>query len=195
MGHAMQILRFENGEDMKTIQTECDAWLAAHVDRRENPHPGSMTIRATRKGVFETLDAAEEYLHGTFGNYRCEMVSYYHCPKRSVSKREVELKQKIAEAATKVNAAAKTHYLGSASKFVTCRHCEAKLPTSYCGTRYHNHCPVCGADIRPQSAKDKDKAARAKLAALEKQLRTTEIAEDKKNKRIIAHAVACECHC
>lgn len=74
--------------------------------------------------------------------------------------------------------------------FVTCDHCESELNAEYCGKLtgthsnkhgWHNHCPVCGADVRPQHVLDEIAALNAEylpLFDLKERLR------DERNKKL-----------
>ena len=198
MGHICQILTFKEKNYTKSrIQAECDDWGNCNADFEERgclAGLGSLVNFTSR--IFETQKQAEDYLESTFGNYRQIAVRYkVSDPKKMNTKTIQDLKRRIAEYRKRITELNKPHYQGVKSKTVKCKHCEAVLPTSYCGKSYMNRCPICKEDLRPASVLDKEKAYKKTVEDLSEKL-DAEIAKLSQTTGYELYwAVACEVHC
>ncbi len=199
MGYACQILTFET-DDKRKIQAECDEWGDYNCDIRERGGFGGglgCSVQFTSM-VFNDFEEAEKYLDGTFGAYRQKAVRYYEYPKRTKTATEKKLEEKFKKTNEALNALEDTpHYKGVKSAFVTCPECGSKIATSFCGRSWHNSCPVCRHDMRPQSVLDRRDALKKTLSQTRKEwtAETKKADEKNKSKAKLCWAVACEVHC
>lgn len=199
MGHMCNVLTFDAKMKKEAIERECGKWADENCDRRENPRGyDSLSINFTSR-VFENYLAACEYLDTTFGNYRQTAVQYKEYPEFAPTKAMQAVNAQIKKYSDLLGELNKPHYANPniKSKTIKCKACESVLAIKYCGHSYRNNCPVCGADLRPTTVLDKEKAYNTKVEELRNKYRELERAEQKKleSKAVLKWAVACEVHC
>jgi len=94
------------------------------------------------------------------GGYRQLAVRYYHYPAPAPSKKLKELKEKQKEKRDAYWALRdKAHFANVKSALIGCKECGSKIATKY--MKHRNKCPVCGQDMRPQTAIDRESKAYA----------------------------------
>jgi len=198
MGHACEILTFPVSMSREKISKECGRWATCNCDLEERGGCGydSLDVKFTYE-TFDTYDEAEKYLEGTFGNYREIAVKYKKYPKVQPSKAITDLERRIEEYSKRCNELNKPHYANVTQKTVKCKICGSSLATEYCGQTYRNICPVCRADLRPDSILKKIDSYEATIIDLKKKLKDEEKKQNQKNaaKAEMFWAVACEVHC
>ena len=198
MGHACGILTFDT-QDRNMIRTECDRWAAANADYEETHGMGTLPgpIKFTSL-IFDTYREAEEYLDGTFGDYRQTAVQYRSYPEAPAETKVMQdLSRRCNEYRERIRELEKPHYAGVTSKTVKCKKCGSSLSTEYCGKTWYNNCPVCRTELRPQTVIDKIVKYKAIIDELEKKRQEEEKKQllKQKAKSKLKWAVACEVHC
>ena len=198
MGHACEILTFPVSMPTKKISAECGEWATYNCDLQERGGRGYdyLDVRFTDR-VFNSFDDAKEYLDGTFGNYRQIAVKYKKYPKVEPNKVITDLDRRIDEYNKRCNELNKAHYAKVAQKTVKCKKCGSSISTEYCGRTYYNSCPVCRADLRPESVLKKLADYEKTINDLKKRRKEEEKKQNQKNvsKAELMWAVACEVHC
>lgn len=198
MGHACQILTFPVTMSTRKISAECGEWATYNCDLQERCGRGFdyLDVRFTDK-VFNSYDEAEEYLNSTFGNYREIAVKYKKYPKVQPNKNIADLERRIDEYSKRCNELNKPHYASVTQKTVKCKSCGSSLATEYCGKTYRNICPICRADLRPESVLKKLADYEKTIQDLQKRKKEEEKKQNQKNARKaeLMWAVACEVHC
>lgn len=199
MGHACQILTFKETTSKRTIAAECTEWGDYNCDPYEHGGHcdcGGIEPYYTNR-LFDSYEEAVEYLDKTFGNYRQTAVRYKKYPTTKPTKAMEDLKRRISEYEARIAELNKPHYAFVKVKTVKCKCCGAVLPTAYCGKSYHNNCPVCKSDLRPETSLSKIDNYKATIKELTAKLKAEQKKLDAKNekKATIYWAVACEVHC
>lgn len=197
MGHCCQILTFSDRESKTNISRQCGTWANRNCDHEENPSGYEyLDVRFTDR-IFDSFDEAEDYLKETFGNYRQIAVRYKKYPKVEPSKVITDLERRISEYRIRCNELNKPHYANVKQSTVKCKACGSSLATRYCGLSYRNTCPVCRADLRPESTMKKLADYEKTINDLNKKLKDEEKKQNQRNasKAELMWAVACEVHC
>lgn len=199
MSYYCEILTFRAKTDKKKIQTECDMWANEHCDPEERGgrHGGLVGDVKFTSLVFDSYEDAVEYLKKTFGNYRQTAVQYRKYPEVTSAKLKT-LQKQVEEQRKKLHIMESIpHYKGVKQATVKCKSCSSSLATAFCGINYYNSCPVCKAELRPETALNRIQACREKLNEMQMKLRTEKKALQKKmeSKAELFWAVACEVHC
>lgn len=199
MGHAISMLTFPAEMKRDRIQAECDMWANDTYDRREDGgRCGGLGSKINFKDrLFDDYDAAYEYLEGTTDDYRQIAVKYLVYPPMKPSKTAEDLDRRITEYRKRINALDAPHYKGVKQATVKCKCCGSSLATKFCGDTYRNNCPVCRADLRPQSTLDKIANYKATVKDLEKKLKAEVDKQNMKNRKSakVHWMVCCEVHC
>lgn len=199
MGHAISMLTFPAEMKRDRIQAECDMWANDTYDRREDGGrcSGLGSKINFKDRLFDDYDAAYEYLEGTTGDYRQIAVKYLEYPLIKPSKTAEDLNRRIKEYHNRISALDAPHYKGVKQATVKCKCCGSSLATKFCGDTYRNNCPVCRADLRPQSTLDKIANYKATVKDLEKKLKAEVDKQNMKNRKSakVHWMVCCEVHC
>ena len=109
-------------------------------------------------------------------------VRFYDYPETEKSDRQLDLEymyEKQKRAIAKTNET--VHYSGDNMKISkhTCKNCGSSIATAYIKS---NFCPVCGADLRPDSVIEKQEKQVKRLEELEKKLHDEIAKQREKNK-------------
>lgn len=198
MGHIVNILTFDISTPKDAIQQECDEWGDYNCDPEERGgcYGGlESPIRFTDK-TFASFEEARDYLYSTVGSYLQIAVKYKVYPEVKASKTMSDLTARIAEYNRKVAVLNQPHYKGVKQATVKCKACGSSLATRFCGDTYSNACPVCRADLRPQSTLDKLNKYKSTIKDLEKKLKAETARQNQKNESKAKYfwAVCCEVH-
>lgn len=200
MGHACSILTFDSKLSKEKIEKACDTWGDRNCDLEErNWIMGiglGFPVRFTSR-IFDDYESAREYLDSTFGHYSQIAVQYREYPKISPSKKLNELNERLVKAKARLCDLEKPHYKGVSISTVKCKRCGSSLATSYCGMSWYNNCPICNADLRPESKLERIAKCKDSIKDIEKSIREENMkAQTKmKSKSKLKWAVACEVHC
>ena len=198
MGHACSILTFPEKMSNKEISKKCGEWATYNCDLQERGGYGYdyLDVRFTNK-IFDCYEDAEKYLNDTFGCYSEIAVRYKKYPKVQPNKAISDLERRIMEYATRITEIDELHYKGVTQATVKCKKCGSSLSTEYCGKTYHNSCPVCRAELRPESTMKKRESYQKTMKDLKEKLRSEEKKQNLRNAAKVEYywAVACEVHC
>ena len=198
MGHACEILTFPEKISTREISKKCGEWATYNCDLQETGGFGYeyLNVNFTTR-IFDSYEEAKKYLDGTFGNYREIAVRYKEYPKIQPNKTISDLERRIMEYATRITEIDEPHYKGVAQATVKCKSCGSSLSTKFCGKTYYNSCPVCRAELRPESIMKKRESYQNTMYDLKEKLKSEEKKQNQKNstKAQLYWAVACEVHC
>lgn len=88
------------------------------------------------------------------------------------------------------------HYEGVSSALVSCRSCSSKIASAHIGhgKKVANRCPVCGADLRPQSTLAQIENAKAAYEKAYDELRKERKKCEAKAKQVVKWLVKTEYH-
>lgn len=199
MGHAVDFLSFDTKMSKEAIQNECDQWANDNCDHYETgPGFHGLPSRVNFSNrIFDDYASAADYLDKTTGNYSEIAVQYRKYPplkKTAEMQRLFDQEKKATLQLEKLN---EPHYKGTTVKTVRCKSCGSAIATAYCGDTWRNKCPVCKADMRPESKIQQVKKCEARLLATRRKLTAAEQEANKKQmeKAELCWLVACEVHC
>lgn len=199
MSHAIEYLSFPITESKSDIEAECDAWGDANRDHNEGGVDGLADYIDWRDDmVFDDYDSAYSYLSThSAGNYGEMAVKYKKYPKIEPTKTMLNLERRINEYTERISVLDRPHYKNVQQATVKCKCCGSSLATEYCGKTYHNNCPVCNAELRPQSVLEKRDNYCRTLRELRDKLKEEQKKHEKKleSKAKIRWLVCCEVHC
>lgn len=152
MGH---IVNYDTCEDNKTARVECEAYwneVAEHDDWQEGCSGLCKPIRWIDH-VCTDYEEADEYIKAhDNGGYDQLAVKFCKYPPIKPTKTYETLKERADRLTARyIELSNNIHYKGVKSAYVSCKNCGSKLASSYFGGRLGNNCPICGADLRPES--------------------------------------------
>lgn len=150
----MQYVSMVGDATMGHVQETVDEWRAAHGLPLLPVRMVSDTVYYSTR---EAIDVLYSYLDDTY----CPMVEYHDETMRPCEPgvRELELDRRLESLRGRLAARNrpwwKEHQEQTAG-MVECPECQSMLNVEYCGVRkgWHNHCPVCHADVRPRAVRD-----------------------------------------
>lgn len=179
MSHNIQYFTYSKDVNKKQVNADIDNYVA-HEDYQEGCSGLYSPIRWIDK-ILDTYEDAEEYINShDKGDYDSLAVMYYEYPKFKETKTYEVLKERAERLKKRyLELRDRIHYADVKSKFITCRFCESKISTdvlsnkvkSYAFWGKRNDCPVCGRDLRPESALDIIEKARQNAEKAEKDLK------------------------
>lgn len=198
MGHN---IHYDTCADNEKAQKACEAYwneYAAKVDRQEGCSGLSKPIRWLKHAPFDTEDAAREFIEESDNAWYDQLaVRFLQYPNLNKSKTYDVLKERADRLRIRYEELrTKIHYEGVKSSFITCRTCQSKLASSYFGKRIRNTCPVCSADLRPESALAIIDTAKKNADKAKKDLITEErkLQEKQKKQVVVKWLVKIEYH-
>lgn len=149
MAHNIEYYTYEENIKRDWVQQKLDHYVA-QADWQEGCSGLPRPIRwLDTVFVYEDQEAAEKAIEGLDrGDYDQLAVRYYEYQKNDTKARQA-LCEKIK--ITRANYDDKQMTIWAAglkAEFVSCRKCGSKLKREYIK---QNHCPVCHADLRPES--------------------------------------------
>lgn len=199
MGHTCQVLTFDAAKYTKQqIQDRCDEWgnYNADLEERGGCLCGLGSPIQFTNLVFDSRDEADAYLDKTFGRYNQTAVRYKQYPPVKPSADIADLNRRIGEYDQRIAKLNAPHYRGAKQATVKCKKCGSSLATAYCGTTWHNNCPVCREEMRPQSTLDKIDSYKHTVITLKDKRDKLVKERDRKRKEqpVLFWAVACEVH-
>lgn len=190
--HQIEFLTFDENMSKNKINTYCD--LRARTE--ENDYTGGlpMPIQWREKGIpFDSYDEAYEYLENNYcnGNYEQVAVLFRDLYTVNETKKIKDLTNRIQKLSTKYQELnSKIHYKSVKSSFIGCKKCNSKINKEYINS---NYCPVCHADLRPESTQLHLKKIKDNIKSLEKDLQKERLKQ--KSKAKIKWLVKIEYHC
>lgn len=142
---------------INTIQKEMDSVAI----RRGDYHKRLSPIEFKNK-IFDTREEAEEYVEKYFNNHNYEQIAVRYKDIRNFkpSKKLINLWAKRDEMEKKYLSSSRSFYFSNhKSSTVTCKKCGSRITLSYLRG---NICPVCRADLRPETVIDKENSYKQK---------------------------------
>lgn len=154
MGHEIMHFDYPENINKKEVEVGLNEYVS-HATWQE----GGGGLYSPIKWIDKTFDSygeAREYIRkiDTY-NYDQLAVKYLEYPTLKYSKTYDVLKERVERLNSRYNELRNNiHYKGVKSALVTCRNCDSKIATKYIGQTVYNNCPICKADLRPQSTLD-----------------------------------------
>ena len=187
MGHNIEYYDYKENENKRAILADLSNYVS-HATWQEGGH-GIDQIRWLEKDICASYSEAQKYIEAHDKKwYDCLAVRYYE-PIREKSKKIDELATKVRDAYRLYDERNSALYPKTrTSEFIGCSKCSSRLATKHLKT---NHCPVCHADLRPESTMKSIAAAKAKL---ERAIKERDEYIDKHSKKEIRWLVKIEYH-
>ena len=189
------ILFFTNGTTRDEIYARCIEWGAKRVEYYGTDRYRGVSDIVFLNRVFENKQDAVSFLENNFGCMNSTAVMYKVSKKGVSEKTLATINKNIVEYTGRLEKLNKPYYMGVKAKTVRCKGCNTILSTAFCGKSYHNNCPVCGFDLRPQSVLSKVRNSQRMLSELYRDLETynnQQKSEIKKLGYVLYWAVGCE---
>lgn len=158
MGHEKQYVTYPESVNKKSVQSEWDA-IVRQICWQEGASGLCSSIRWIDK-ICASYEEAEEYIkrHDN-GWYDQLAVKYLDYSGVQPDKKLLELQKRVNILyEVYLQKANNIHYAGAKAKYITCKCCGSSI------SREHlrgNHCPVCKADMRPDSTQQRIVSAKA----------------------------------
>ena len=190
--HQIEFLTFDKNMSKKEISSHCD--LRARTE--ENDYTGGLPYPIEWKengSPFDSYDDAYEYLEDNCcdGWYKQVAVLYRDLNSVKETKKAKDLKSRIIELNNKYQLLnSKIHYKDVKSAFISCKNCNSKINKDYLNS---NFCPICHADLRPESTKQRLENMQKNIKNLQKELHKEKLKQ--KSKAKIKWLVKIEYHC
>lgn len=171
MGHYISFDVFSMEESKESIYAALDEMAEQNSDDG-NGLPNR--IRWYDHEIQNSYDEAEAFIekHDS-GWYDQIAVPFYQVRQEDlITKKTTDLERRIVELGNLYREKnSKIHYAKVKSKTVSCKSCESKIAVAYLRS---NACPVCRAELRPESVMKDLANKQAKLNELKKQLKDEE---------------------
>lgn len=172
MSHNIKYFTYNENCNKKQVQRELDDFVADE-DWQEGASGLICPIRWLENvGVCDNYTKAKQFIQASDRhNYDCLAVRYKEGNK-DVEDKDKKLKEltekceKVYQAQVQLEQA--YHFYNVKSETIGCKKCGSKIASKYMRTR--NNCPVCYADMRPQTTLDRIKALEEKSSECEKQM-------------------------
>lgn len=187
MGHEIKHITYKENVNKKEVQSYWNDY-ASKAGWQEGSSGLPSDIRWIEDKVLPSYEDAMEYIkiidNGWYDQIAVKYKHYNGLIKKTQTHQALEdrymrLRNRYNELSSK------THYEGCKSKFISCKSCESKINSAYFGQRVYNFCPICKADLRPDTTLQLIKNAYDNYLKAEKELRE----EDKKaRKKYESHA-------
>lgn len=180
MGHEIRHETYPENVDKKKVQAEWDDTVR-HICWQEGASGLGRPIRWLDK-VCGSYEEAEEYIQKQDkGWYDQLAVKYLDYRDVQPSKKMAELQERVKTLyATYREKANKFHFADAQAAFITCKSCGSKISRKHLGG---NQCPVCRADMRPDSVLKSIASAKASHEKALASLKTEEKKHQEKCKK------------
>lgn len=191
MSHNVHTSTYPENVDKKAVQREWDEY-AAHEDWQEGCSGLPRNIRWIDH-TCEDYAAAEEYIKShDDGRYDQLAVKFKDYPRSKPTKEIEVLAERVKVLRGKINDIENVvHYKDVKAEFVSCRNCGSKIARAFIKS---NYCPVCRADLRPQSTLDRLASLKTSRDEAQKKYEAAVDKAAKKNKPVIKWLVKIEYH-
>jgi hypothetical protein len=166
-----EIIRFtekENCDRNKVLR------YAQDIADRNGDHKGQIhTIRWIERTICDNEDAAYTFINendkGWYDNLAVRFYDYSSVNMKKTKKVET-LEERVKTLRSRLHTLETTPYAETltSTEFVGCKHCGSKIATKFLKG---NHCPVCGADMRPKTTLDRIASTKARIATTEDEIR------------------------
>lgn len=158
MGHTIQHYDYPGNADKKKVEQE----LANYVAKRCFQEGGHLSkIRWIDSEPCANEDEAHEKIERLDkGWYDCIAVKYYDTCNVPETEKTKTLRAASTQAYRKCNElSAAFHFANAKSEYIGCKNCGSKIARKYLR---RNFCPVCDADLRPETTLNRIAALRTK---------------------------------
>ena len=159
MGHEINYFSFNYDTSRKSIEKEMNDYACRHGDAGGLYYP----ISFKEMTPFKSYDDAQKYIESIDKDYGQFAVPYLDYPYIKVTN------DKLKEMETKLNELHREYYGRRDRQFYTtetiksqylgCKECGSRLAVKYL---HGNRCPLCGAEMRPETELNKIKALKEK---------------------------------
>lgn len=173
MGHEIRHETYPENVDKKKVQAEWDA-AVRRICYQEGASGLGSPIRWLDK-VCGSYEEAEEYIRSKDSGWYDQLaVRYLDFHGIKPSRKMVELQERVEMLEASYTVKANTfHFANIQAAYVTCKGCGSKISRTHLK---RNQCPVCGADMRPDSTL---KSIASAKASWEKALAALKVEEKK----------------
>lgn len=196
MGHAMHVFAFPVKADRAEMQRCADEFCQCNCDPWE--HGGDATgvtaepvqVRSDL-AIFPDFDAAVDFLYSSKRPaYRTWAVRYRS--EGEPSKRTEKLAERAARLSAELDALEDSALpCKRKSAYIGCAECGSKISREHLKRAWR--CPVCGADLRSKTDRERIEAKRAARAKAERDLRESRAKDGEKAP--VMWAMVAEVHC
>ena len=164
--HNIQHYDYPENVNRAAVQKELDSYVQ-HETYQEGGHGLDKPIRwLDNVPVCEDYESAREAISRRDKGWYDQLAVRYYRPVRKPQKGLTALEDKEKDAREKLLAVDRVIWAaGLKAEYVGCRGCGSKLKRQYIKA---NRCPVCGADLRPDTTIKQIEAARARWKKAEK---------------------------
>lgn len=158
MSHNVEYRAYPENVNKNKVQDEWDAYVRI-ADRGEGASglPGKIRWLSP---VFDTQDEAEEYIRQNDRNNYDQLAVRFRVPGKRSSRTDALWAKFQTEKAKFREVNAKLHFIGAKAEFIGCKNCGSKISSRYLTS---NCCPVCRADMRPETVLKRLKAMSEKI--------------------------------
>lgn len=190
MGHERRLRDYPENINKTGVQRGWDNYVA-HADWQEGASGLCKDIR-WYDDICESREEAEKFIEDHDSGWYDQLAVRYKVVKNlEKSKTYHTLKERYDRLQARYDELNDNIHYGSVkSKFITCRSCESRISTEILRStvnksRWYNRnlCPVCGKDLRPESALQAIKNAKENAAKAEKDLHEEEKKLQKKQEK------------
>lgn len=167
MGHEIRYVSFPESKPKEEIARECDS-IAIRCGEYHSPLNSPIRFQTVapllnENKAKEFIDSIDKDFYGAYA------VRYLEYPEKLGSKKFEELENKAFEAARKYTLTAiELHFKNVKSAFIGCKECGSKISSAHL---HSNFCPVCQADLRPETKLKQIEALKVKKEKLNEQLK------------------------
>lgn len=167
--HNIQYSTYPENVDRKAVEAELDNFVRAET-YQEGGHGLDHPIRWLTADILASESAAQDYLKKHYNGWYDQLaVRFYDNDALPQTAKEADLRKR-AGAARQKYAKLKTDFCfaGVKAAYKSCPNCGSKLSVEYLRKRTSNvnACPLCGADLRTESAIAAEQTAYAKWQKL-----------------------------
>ena len=184
--HNIELYDYKENVDKKEVYADLNDYVE-HATWAE----GGSGIESIRWNnvVCEDYEAAKKWIESHDKGWYDQLAVKYYSPVHEKSKKLDELDQKIKEAYDVYNKRNSAIYVKTrTSEFIGCSRCKSRLASQYL---QGNFCPICRADLRPDTTLKSIAAAKIKWENAQK---TKKDYVDKHSKKEIRWLVKIEYH-
>ena len=188
--HCIHYVTFDENTSTKEIESTVQDWALRYSDS------GGLceAIRFVDK-VFDDRKKAESYIKAidhTYGNFA---VKFKCAAENNTSAKLKDLNEKFTKAHNEYYALRDAcHFKTITSAFIGCKNCGSKLSREHLVRKGVNGCPMCGAELRPQTVLDRISKKKADLENITKAIEK-EQNRLAKTKGVVKWLVKYEYHC
>lgn len=192
--HNIEKFTYPENVDKRKVEAELNDYVA-HEDWQEGASGLPNPIRWVQTPVFDSYEEAERYIEQADKGrwYNCMAVRYKEPMMiRKLSRKEMELQQKIKEQAERLQKAiSEGDPRKRKSEYIGCQKCGSSLKRELLKQHF---CPLCGENLRSDTAQKRILNADKRLRELQNALKSEAKAQDQKLKPSVMWLVKIEYH-